>query len=114
MVSGPPNPAATLCGLCSEALLGLCTADRPLSVPRHHGSFSLAPGSGDSAGPAGCTGLDSSTTFQIVKCLRDFTHLRSGTVLMALLQPAPEVYDLFDDVLLMSEGAAPSCHFRVL
>ena len=24
---------------------------------------------------------------------------------MALLQPAPEVYDLFDDVLLMSEGA---------
>ena len=40
--------------------------------------------------------------------MRDFTHLRSGTVLMALLQPAPEVYDLFDDVLLMSEGAPVS------
>ena len=27
-----------------------------------------------------------------------------GTVLMALLQPPPEVFDLFDDVLLLSEG----------
>jgi len=27
-----------------------------------------------------------------------------GTVLMALLQPAPEVYELFDDILLMAEG----------
>jgi hypothetical protein len=29
---------------------------------------------------------------------------RQGTVLMALLQPAPETFDLFDDVLLLSEG----------
>ncbi|KAL3144459.1 hypothetical protein ABBQ32_004202 [Trebouxia sp. C0010 RCD-2024] len=50
------------------------------------------------------TGLDSSTTFQIVKCMRDFVHLRDGTVLMSLLQPAPEVYNLFDDILLLSEG----------
>ena len=27
-----------------------------------------------------------------------------GTVLMALLQPAPEVYGLFDDILLMAES----------
>ena len=27
-----------------------------------------------------------------------------GTVLMALLQPAPEVYHLFDDILLLCEG----------
>ena len=27
-----------------------------------------------------------------------------GTVLMALLQPAPEVYDLFDDIMLLAEG----------
>ena len=27
-----------------------------------------------------------------------------GTVLMALLQPAPEVYELFDDILLLAEG----------
>ena len=27
-----------------------------------------------------------------------------STVLMALLQPAPETFDLFDDLLLLSEG----------
>ncbi|KAK9131815.1 hypothetical protein Scep_011343 [Stephania cephalantha] len=50
------------------------------------------------------TGLDSSTTYQIVKCIRNFVHLMEGTVLMALLQPAPETFDLFDDVMLLSEG----------
>lgn len=29
---------------------------------------------------------------------------RQGTVLMALLQPPPEVYELFDDIMLLSEG----------
>ncbi len=28
-----------------------------------------------------------------------------GTILMALLQPAPEVFDLFDEVLLLAEGS---------
>ena len=51
------------------------------------------------------TGLDSSTTFQIIKFLRDTTHFLSYTTLIALLQPAPETYDLFDDVLLISSGA---------
>ncbi|CAK0784035.1 hypothetical protein CVIRNUC_007238 [Coccomyxa viridis] len=50
------------------------------------------------------TGLDSSTTYLIVKCIRNFTKALEGTVLMALLQPAPEVYDLFDDILLLCEG----------
>ncbi|XP_058109090.1 ABC transporter G family member 31-like [Magnolia sinica] len=50
------------------------------------------------------TGLDSSTTFQIVKCIRNFVHQMEGTVLMALLQPAPETFDLFDDIILLSEG----------
>lgn len=27
-----------------------------------------------------------------------------GTVMISLLQPPPEVFDLFDDVLLLSEG----------
>lgn len=37
-----------------------------------------------------------------------------GTVLMALLQPAPETFELFDDVLLLSEGyvVGISCAFR--
>lgn len=50
------------------------------------------------------TGLDSSTTFQIVKCLRNFVHEMEATILMALLQPAPETFDLFDDLILLSEG----------
>ena len=50
------------------------------------------------------TGLDSSTTFNIMQCLRHFTHFQSATVLVALLQPAPETYALFDDVLLLAEG----------
>ncbi|KAI3806303.1 hypothetical protein L1987_22202 [Smallanthus sonchifolius] len=50
------------------------------------------------------TGLDSSTTYQIVKCLKNFVHQMEATVLMALLQPAPETFDLFDDLILLSEG----------
>ena len=52
------------------------------------------------------TGLDSSTTYQIVRNLRDYAHLADATVFIALLQPAPEVFDLFDDVMLLSEGAS--------
>ena len=54
------------------------------------------------------TGLDSSTTYQIVRNLRDYAHLAEATVLVALLQPAPEVFDLFDDVMLLSEGVLPT------
>ncbi|CAN1836619.1 ABC transporter G family member 36, partial [Linum perenne] len=50
------------------------------------------------------TGLDSSTTFQIVKCLQQIAHLTDATILMSLLQPAPETFDLFDDIILLSEG----------
>ncbi|XP_010249928.1 PREDICTED: ABC transporter G family member 39-like [Nelumbo nucifera] len=50
------------------------------------------------------TGLDSSTTFQIVNSLKQSTHILGGTTLIALLQPAPETYDLFDDIILLSEG----------
>jgi len=50
------------------------------------------------------TGLDSSTTFSIVRSLRRYTHAMSASVMISLLQPAPEVFNLFDDVLLLSEG----------
>lgn len=50
------------------------------------------------------TGLDSSTTYQIVKCLQQIAHLSQATILMSLLQPAPETFELFDDVMLLSEG----------
>ncbi|BDA40539.1 Pleiotropic drug resistance protein 1 [Coccomyxa sp. Obi] len=50
------------------------------------------------------TGLDSSTTFAIIKYLRDITHMMQYTTAVALLQPAPETYDLFDDIMLIAEG----------
>lgn len=50
------------------------------------------------------TGLDSSTTYQIVKCIGNFVREMEATVLMALLQPPPETFELFDDILLLSDG----------
>ncbi|XP_047323853.1 pleiotropic drug resistance protein 1-like [Impatiens glandulifera] len=50
------------------------------------------------------TGLDSSTTFQIVNSIRQFIHILHGTALISLLQPSPEVYDLFDDIILLTDG----------
>ncbi|XP_010313833.1 pleiotropic drug resistance protein 3 isoform X3 [Solanum lycopersicum] len=49
-------------------------------------------------------GLDSSTTYQIVACLQQLAHITDATILVALLQPAPETFDLFDDIILMAEG----------
>lgn len=50
------------------------------------------------------TGLDSSTTFQIVNSLKHTIHILNGTAVISLLQPAPETYDLFDDIILLSDG----------
>ncbi|KAK7261777.1 hypothetical protein RIF29_28096 [Crotalaria pallida] len=50
------------------------------------------------------TGLDSSTTFQIVKCFQQIVHLTEATMFISLLQPAPETFELFDDIVLISEG----------
>ncbi|KVI07937.1 AAA+ ATPase domain-containing protein [Cynara cardunculus var. scolymus] len=50
------------------------------------------------------TGLDSSTTYNIVKALRQMVHIMDLTMVISLLQPDPETYKLFDDVILMSEG----------
>lgn len=49
-------------------------------------------------------GLDSASTFTIVQSLRNWAHATSATVVIALLQPEPQVYDLFDDVMLLSNG----------
>ncbi|EEF35084.1 ATP-binding cassette transporter, putative [Ricinus communis] len=50
------------------------------------------------------TGLDSSTTYQIVNSLKQTIHILDGTAVISLLQPAPETYDLFDDIILLSDG----------
>ncbi|OAY52727.1 pleiotropic drug resistance protein 1 [Manihot esculenta] len=50
------------------------------------------------------TGLDSSTTYQIVNSLKQSIHILNGTAVISLLQPAPETYDLFDDIILLADG----------
>lgn len=50
------------------------------------------------------TGLDSAATFDICQYLRHVAHLMDTCVVVALLQPAPEVMDLFDDILVIAEG----------
>ncbi|KAF8408645.1 hypothetical protein HHK36_004709 [Tetracentron sinense] len=50
------------------------------------------------------TGLDSSTTFQIVKFIMQLVHIMDVTMIVSLLQPAPETFDPFNDIILLSEG----------
>ncbi|KAF9593931.1 hypothetical protein IFM89_026174 [Coptis chinensis] len=50
------------------------------------------------------TGLDSSTTYQIVKGLEHIIKVFQTTMVISLLQPAPETFNLFDDVILLCEG----------
>ncbi|KAJ8542268.1 hypothetical protein K7X08_017134 [Anisodus acutangulus] len=45
---------------------------------------------------------DSSTTFQIVKYMRQMVHIMDVTMIISLLQPAPETFELFDDIILLS------------
>jgi len=51
------------------------------------------------------TGLDSAVTYDITASLRAWAKTTNGTVVIAMLQPTPEVYSLFDDVILLREGA---------
>ncbi|CAM9749661.1 unnamed protein product, partial [Ectocarpus fasciculatus] len=50
------------------------------------------------------TGLDSSTTFDIMNTLKSASRSFHSTVVVALLQPPPETYELFDNIILMAEG----------
>ena len=50
------------------------------------------------------TGLDSAATFDIVTTQRNLAKTTGKTIVMALLQPGPEVFELFDDVMLLAEG----------
>ncbi|MFS7991645.1 putative P-loop containing nucleoside triphosphate hydrolase, ABC transporter family G [Helianthus anomalus] len=50
------------------------------------------------------TGLDSSTTYQVVNSLKKFLHILEGTAVISLFQRAPETYDLFDDIILLTDG----------
>lgn len=50
------------------------------------------------------TGLDSKTAFEIVQALAHFTRATNNTTILALLQPAPEIFQAFDDVVLLDAG----------
>ncbi|TMW67915.1 hypothetical protein Poli38472_007587 [Pythium oligandrum] len=50
------------------------------------------------------TGLDSAATFDIIKTQRSVAMNLRKTVVIALLQPSPEVFALFDDVLILNDG----------
>lgn len=48
--------------------------------------------------------LDNSTTFQIINSIRQSIHIFNKSALICLLQPSPETYELFDDIILLSKG----------
>ncbi|RHN48292.1 putative iron-chelate-transporting ATPase [Medicago truncatula] len=50
------------------------------------------------------TGLDSSTTFQIVNSIKQYVHILKGTAVISLLQPPPETFNLFDEIILLSDS----------
>ncbi|GAB9474811.1 Atp-binding protein, partial [Globisporangium polare] len=50
------------------------------------------------------TGLDSAATFDIISTQRSVAKKLRKTVVIALLQPAPEVFALFDDIMIMNDG----------
>jgi len=50
------------------------------------------------------TGLDSLTTFEIVRSMVYFAKATKTTRVIALLQPGPETFSLFDEVIILSEG----------
>lgn len=49
-------------------------------------------------------GLDSATTYDIIRSFSEMCRILGTTYVISLLQPSPEVYNLFDEVLLLSEG----------
>ncbi|KAL4547915.1 hypothetical protein Ndes2526B_g07132 [Nannochloris sp. 'desiccata'] len=55
-------------------------------------------------GNAMLRGINSRTTFDVVKYLLGWVRALNGTAALALLQPTPETFELFDDVILLSAG----------
>ena len=50
------------------------------------------------------TGLDASTTFDIVKLMGEVTRMKKTIKLVSLLQPPPETVALFDEIILLDKG----------
>eukprot|EP00644_Phytophthora_capsici_P005488 jgi/Phyca11/557455/estExt2_Genewise1Plus.C_PHYCAscaffold_1170012 len=56
------------------------------------------------------TGLDSAATFDIIKSLRTWCKTLGGSAVIALLQPTPEVVEMFDDILMVNEVTSGRGH----
>ncbi|TMW66788.1 hypothetical protein Poli38472_014100 [Pythium oligandrum] len=50
------------------------------------------------------TGLDSAATYDIISMQRSIAKQFQKTVVISLLQPSPEVFALFDNVMILNEG----------
>ncbi|GAB9472325.1 Pleiotropic drug resistance protein abc superfamily [Globisporangium polare] len=50
------------------------------------------------------TGLDSAAAFDIINTQRSIAKKLHKTVIISLLQPSPEVFALFDNVMILNEG----------
>ncbi len=46
----------------------------------------------------------SATLYRMIYDLRRYTHTFKSTIVTSLLQPPPEVYGLFDELILMAQG----------
>ena len=49
-------------------------------------------------------GCDQSAALAITRLLRTLAHCRNATIAVALREPSPELFDLFDDVLFVANG----------
>ena len=49
-------------------------------------------------------GLDAATTFDIIRTIKVFVTFMKATAVVSLLQPSPEVFYQFDDLILISKG----------
>ncbi|OQR89888.1 ATP-binding Cassette (ABC) Superfamily [Thraustotheca clavata] len=50
------------------------------------------------------TGLDSAATLDIVKASQRLAHTFRKTAVISLLQPSPQVFERFDDILVLNDG----------
>lgn len=50
------------------------------------------------------SGLDASTAFQLVCAMKQWARIAKAPVCMALLQPTPQMVEMFDKIVLMLEG----------
>ena len=67
-------------------------------------SLSLCADHNDCTLHACRNGLDSSVALTINKALRAWASDTKGTVVASLLQPIPEIFELFDQLVLLQDG----------